>query len=136
MPIKKPGFLVRGIPIKARWKYLIMGIFLFLLALNIVLPQYIDVLNYPGKGFVSLGLIIGAVIISIGSYTTESIIIALTIFVFVSAFYDLGVKDFSSLRRKIIIFSPIILFIELTFGKVGWIHLMKTIKNQFGVPGR
>jgi len=136
MAIKKPGLLVKGIPIKARWKLLIMGIFLSLLALNIILPQYIDLFNYPGREVVSIGLIIGAVLISIGSYATETIIIALTVFVFISAFYDMGVKDFSSLRRKIVILAPIILFVELTFGKVGWIHLVKILKNQFGVSGQ
>jgi len=132
----KKGFLVRGIPIKARWKYLMTGIFLFLLALNIILPQYFDVLDYPGKGFVSIGLIVGAVLISLGSYTTESIIIAIAIVGIISNFWDFAVQDFSSLRRQIMLWSIGILIVELTFGKIGWIHLVKVIKNQLGVSGR
>jgi len=133
---KKNGILVKGIPIKARWKYLIMGIFLFLLVLNVVLPQYIDALNYPGQGWVSVILIIGAVIISIGSYTTETIIIAIVLVGIVSNFWDFGVHDFSLLRRQIMLWSIGILIFELTFGKVGLIHLVRTLKSQFGVSGR
>lgn len=133
MPLKKPGIFVRGIPIKSRYKGIIVGLSLLLLFLNIILPQYIDALNYPASEFVSLGLIIVAVVFSIGSYATETVIIALTIFVIISASYDFGVKDFSSLRRNILIGGPIILLIETIFGKIGIIHLIKTLKNQFGI---
>jgi len=132
----KKGPLVNGIPIKAKLKYLIVGILLVLLVLNVVLPQYIDILNFPGQGWISFIFIVLAVLFSIGSYTTETIIIAITTFVFISACYDMAVLDFSSLRRKIMIVAPIILFIEITFGKVGVIHLIKLIKNQFGVSGQ
>ncbi len=45
----KKGPLVNGIPISAKLKYLIVGILLVLLVLNVILPQYIDILNFPGQ---------------------------------------------------------------------------------------
>jgi len=133
MSIKKPGFLVQGIPIKSKYKGIIVGISIILLLLNIVLPQYITALDYPGKQFVNLAIIITAVVFSIGSYATETVIIALALFMLISNLWDFGVHDFSTLRRQLLIGSIIVLFVELIIGKVGVIHLVKTLKNQFGI---
>ena len=130
---KKNGILVRGIPIKARWKWMIVGAILLLLFLNIGMHQFIDFMDYEGRNYVSIALIILAIIFSIGSYATESVILAISIFVFISAYYDIGVRDFSALRRKILIVIPIIWVVLLSFGKLGWIHLYKYTKNQFGL---
>lgn len=134
--VKKHGFLVGGIPIKPKWKYLLVGIFLILLILNIVLPQYIDAIDYPGKGYVSIALVILTVLFSIGSYTTESIIIAIAIVGIISNCWDFVVQDFSSLRRQIMFWSIGVLVFELTFGKIGLVHFVKIFKNQMGVSGK
>ena len=130
---KKKGVLVSGLPIKAKWKGLVLGIIIFLLILNITLPQFFDALSYPANGYVSIILIILAVVISIGSYATESVVIAIAILLIVSNLWDFAIHDFSSLRTQMLFSSIIVLIFELTFGKIGIIHLVRILKNQFGV---
>lgn len=134
--MKKSRILVNGLPMGAKVKISIVGFLIFFLFLNTVIPSYFSSLQYPGNGWVSVGLISLIVIFSIGSVTAESLVLGLLVLAFFSNWWDVGaVFDRSSLRNNILIGTIVLLIITSFLGKVSLTNLIITIKRQLGVKG-
>ena len=130
---KKKGFFINGIPISRWWKLTIMMTIFVILMLNQLLPVFIESIDYPGRWLVSIVLIILFVIISIGSFMTESIVIGLALFILMSNTWDLNVNDISDLRKQLLLGSVGVLLFSLLVGKISIFHLIKILRGQLGV---
>lgn len=132
----KEDLFISGIPLKPGMKVIITSIFLVLLILNNILPGLFISLDYSGKVGVSLAFIGLMILFSIGSIAAETIMIAFFVLVIFSSGYDLVVRDFSQLRRNILVLSFAVLAISLTLGKVSFLNLLAIMKNQMGAGGK
>jgi len=130
---RRNGIFIRGLPISSKWKISLTITFLLLLVLNNVLPNFLDTLNYVGRGWVSIGLIALIIISSTGSYYAEGIVIGVSVFAIASNFWDFFVRDYSLLRRQILIGSIVVLSISLMLGEISITNLISIIKAQFGI---
>jgi len=132
----KDELFIRGFPIPNTFKISIVTLGLIFVILNNVIPVFSDVLNYPGRNAVSLVVIALMVMISIGSRTAETIVIAASILAIVSTSYDFVVLDSSPLRKNILVGSFAILGVSLTLGKISLLNLISILKSQMGIGGR
>lgn len=132
----KEELFIRGIPISHRIKITVVTFGMLLLIANNVIPVLSEIFDYPGRNIVSLVIIFIMVVISIGSRTAETIIIAISILAILSTFYDFVVRDFSELRKNILVGAFAVLAISLTLGKISLLNLISILKNQMGIGGR
>ena len=132
MPRKKNIF-IKGLPIKAQAKLLVISILFVVLIINQLLPAFIPVFDYALRGFVSMGLLVLIVVFSVGNKLTEGLVIGLTLFIIMSSIWDLNVRDISDLRKNILIGSFAVLFISLLVGEISITNLVSIIRRQLGV---
>ncbi len=132
--VKKKNYFFEGLPIKSKLKVAIVGILLFALFLNTVIPAFFDFLDYPFNGIVSIIIVLTIVVSSIGSMTAESIVLGILVLAFFSNWWDVGgVLDRSNLRNHILVWTIALVGITSFLGKVSLTNLFLTIKNQLGV---
>ncbi|MBU0958273.1 MAG: hypothetical protein KKF56_05700 [Nanoarchaeota archaeon] len=129
----KKNYYIEGVPISSKWKVTTMLILFLVLLLNTVLPRYFTQFDYGFNGIVSIILVTLIVLVSIGSKTAETIIIAITIFAISSNLWDFFVRDFSYLRNQILIGSILVLVVTLALGKIGILNLIRVLRGQGGV---
>ena len=130
---KHEKWYISGLPIDTKIKTTLTIILLLAMYLNHIYPTLSFGMDYALKDTISLVLLGLAVIVSLGSYTSETIIIALAIFCVLSGAWDRAVLDLTGLRTNIIIGSILILAIEVTLGRVGLGSLVITLKNALGL---
>lgn len=123
------AFYIEGLPIKDKTKVFIVISAIFLATINHLLPVFHEILDYSFRNYVSIGLIIIFLVFSIGSKVAETIVIGVAIVAIVSNIWDFTVRDISDFRRKILIYSFIILILASVFGEVS---IIKVFKNQLG----
>jgi len=128
----KKQWYIKGIPVPNGYKLIIMSVFLLLLIINRILPIFFTVLDYPGRGWVSLSLLGLALLFSIGSKTAEGLIIGLSLFAILSNIWDFSVFDISPFRKQVFLGSIVVLTIALVFGKISVLNLIAITRRQFG----
>jgi len=130
---KKKPFYIEGIPIPAKWKLFSVLVLFLILLMNVILPVYIDNLDYAFNGGVSLFLLLLIVLISTGNKLTEGIVIGISIFAIMSNIWDLFVMDISDFRKQVLVGSVFVLLISLGLGKISITNLISILKGQLGV---
>ena len=123
-------YFIEGLPIDNNIKVLSVIFGTLALVINHNIALFSSALNYGLRDYVSLFILIIVVLISVGSKLAEGIVMGLSLFVVISAAYDLSVFDISELRKNIIIGGSIIIVIS---GLLGKISLANVFKGQLGL---
>lgn len=123
---------IEGFPLKGKTKLILLAIFFSLAIINTSLRHFNSVFNYAYVDYVTITFLILAVVISIGNYLTEALVIGMSIFIIMSTIYDLNVWDITPLRKNLLLGSLGILLFSLVLGKISFAHLGKIIRNQLG----
>jgi len=132
MKKKKESVWISGLPIQSSIKVLLTISFFIVAVFNYVLLRAYSI-TYPFQGFVSLIMIIAAVVFSYGSKISEFFIIAIAIIAIMNNTWEMFMGENSLFRLQVMYAGFIIIFLELALGRISPLGFINFMKRTFGL---